>query len=93
MVYFLRQGYNNRIISGKAGVLTANGIFERHQLSIMLLIMDCHVTVRRESRRITVTTENGGIQIRSITLLQEDIPEIYVALTGDQCVLTNIKIS
>ena len=55
--------------------------------------MDCHVTVRRESRRITITTENGGIAIRSVTILQEDIPEIYVALTGDQCALTNIKLS
>ena len=55
--------------------------------------MDCHVTVRRESRRITVKTENGGIEIRSVTLLKEDIPEVYLALTGDQCVITNIKIS
>ena len=55
--------------------------------------MDCNVTIRRESRRITVTTENAGISIRSVTLLQEDIPEVYVALTGDQCVLTNIRIS
>ena len=55
--------------------------------------MDCRVTIRRESRRITVKTENGGIEIRSVTILKEDIPEVYVALTGDQCVLTNIKIS
>lgn len=55
--------------------------------------MECRVTVRRESRRITVTTENAGIQIRSVTLLKEDIPEVYVALTGDQCVITNIRLS
>lgn len=55
--------------------------------------MDCCVTVRRESRRITITTENGGIEIRSVTLLKEDIPEVYVALTGDQCVITDIRLS
>ncbi|BDC93046.1 HD domain-containing phosphohydrolase [Treponema bryantii] len=55
--------------------------------------MDCKVSIHRESRRITVITENAGIQIRSVTVLQEDIPDIYVALTGDQCVLTNIRIS
>ena len=55
--------------------------------------MDCKVNLHRESRRITVTTENAGIAIRSFTILKEDIPEIYVALTGDQCVLTNIRVS
>ena len=55
--------------------------------------MDCRVSIRRESRRITVKTENGGIEIRSVTILKEDIPEVYVALTGDQCVITNIKIN
>lgn len=54
--------------------------------------MDCRVSIRRESRRITVKTENGGIEIRSVTILKEDIPEVYVALTGDQCVITNIKV-
>ena len=55
--------------------------------------MDCTVKIHRESRRITVTTENAGISIRSVTILKEDIPEVYVSLTGDQCVLTNIRIS
>lgn len=55
--------------------------------------MDCVVTVRRESRRITVITENAGIAIRSVTILQDDIPEVYLSLTGDQCVLTDIHIS
>ena len=55
--------------------------------------MDCKVNIHRESRRITVTTENAGITIRNVTILKEDIPDIYIALTGDQCVLTNIRIS
>jgi len=55
--------------------------------------MDCKVEIYRESHRITVITENAGIQIRNVTIMKEDIPEIYVSLTGDQCVLTNIRIS
>ena len=42
---------------------------------------------------ITVFTENSGIAIKSITTIKADAPEIYVSLTGDQCVLTNIRIS
>ena len=55
--------------------------------------MDCSISIQREGRRITVVTENAGIAIKSISELKDDFPEIYVALTGDQCVLTNIKIS
>ncbi len=55
--------------------------------------MDCNVEIHRESRRITVISENAGIQIHNVTILKEDIPEIFVSLTGDQCVLTNIRIS
>ena len=40
--------------------------------------MDCKVSIHRESRRITVITENAGIQIRSVTILQEDIPDILI---------------
>lgn len=54
--------------------------------------MDCKVTINREGKRITVFTENCGIAIKSISLLEEELPEVYVALTGDQCVLTNIKV-
>ena len=55
--------------------------------------MDCTVFIKREGRRLTVTTENAGISIKSITVLKEDYPEVYVSLTGDQCVITNIRIS
>lgn len=54
--------------------------------------MDCKVSIKREGKRIIVFTENAGIAIKSISVLKEDYSEVYVALTGDQCVLTNIKI-
>ena len=54
---------------------------------------DCTVRIHREENKITVTTENGGISIKSITTIKEMPPEIYVALTGDQCAITNIRIA
>lgn len=53
---------------------------------------DCTVNIEREGNKITVSTENGGISIKSVTLLKIDNPVVYAALTGDQCAITNIKI-
>lgn len=53
---------------------------------------DCTVHIHRVENKITVTTENGGISIKSITTIKEMPPEIYVTLTGDQCAITNIRI-
>ena len=55
--------------------------------------MNCKIELHREGNKITVTTENGGISIRSVTEIKVDTPEVYVALTGDQCAITNIKIN
>jgi hypothetical protein len=55
--------------------------------------MDCTVFFKREGRKITVTTENAGISIKCVSVLKADYPDIYISLTGDQCVLTNIKIN
>lgn len=54
---------------------------------------DCTVHFHRHGNKITVTTENGGIAIKSVTIIKEEPPEVYAVLTGDQCVITNIKIS
>ncbi len=53
---------------------------------------DCTVTFGREENRIVSTTKNGGISIRNITTAKVEADEIYVALSGDQCALTNIRI-
>ena len=53
---------------------------------------DCTVHFQREGNKITVTTENGGIVIKSVTTIIKEAPEVYAALTGDQCVITNIRI-
>ncbi|MCR5612329.1 HD-GYP domain-containing protein [Treponema sp.] len=53
---------------------------------------DCTVKFRRTGDRITVLTKNCGISIRSETIIKEMPPQIYAVLTGDQCVITNIRI-
>ena len=55
--------------------------------------MDCTIEFRREGNKITTVTENGGIAIKSVTTLKSDAPEIYVALTGDEVAITNIRIN
>jgi len=55
--------------------------------------IDCKIYVRREENKLTVVTENAGISIKSITQLKEETPEVYLALTGDQCAISNIRIS
>ncbi len=51
---------------------------------------DCHVSIKRSGKTITVITENGGILLKSITTIRSDDDTVYVALTGDQCALTGI---
>lgn len=52
---------------------------------------DCAVVFERKGNRITLVTENFGIYIRNTTYAEEG-KKVYVALTGDQCALTDIRI-
>ena len=54
--------------------------------------IDCKVTFRRSGSQVTVITENAGIRVRNITEIKDGTKDIYAALTGDQCALTNIRI-
>jgi hypothetical protein len=53
--------------------------------------IDCEVLLRREGGRITVSTENLGISIQCVTKILDETEDVYVALTGDQCAITNIR--
>ncbi|MCR5404507.1 MAG: HD-GYP domain-containing protein [Butyrivibrio sp.] len=53
---------------------------------------DCAVRIMRENNAISIYTENLGISIHSVTTILDEVEDVYVALTGDQCVLTNICI-
>ena len=54
--------------------------------------LDCEVSIRREGREITVITENLGVSIRSVTRIRDDVENVYVALTGDECTITDIHV-
>ncbi|MCR5675632.1 MAG: HD domain-containing protein [Lachnospiraceae bacterium] len=54
--------------------------------------LDCVVNFRREKNTITIETENLGVSIRSFTTIHDDVKDVYVALTGDQCAITDIHI-
>ena len=53
--------------------------------------LDCEVTIRRENNRITMQTENLGISIHSTTTILDRVQDVYIALTGDQCTVTEIR--
>lgn len=54
---------------------------------------DCVLKITREGSRITAETENNGVWIRNVTEVKDGSDVIYAALTGDQCVFTNIRIT
>ena len=53
--------------------------------------LDCTINISRKNNVITLSTENAGIVINSVTTILDGNDDIYVALTGDQCAVTNIK--
>ena len=54
---------------------------------------DVAISFERDGNRIVSFTENAGISIKNVTTVKVKDAEIYVALTGDQCAITNIRIS
>ncbi len=52
---------------------------------------ECEVSFRRRRNRITVETKNCGISIKFVTTAAPGHDDIYMALTGDQCALTDIR--
>ena len=54
--------------------------------------MDCTVTIEKNNNRIIMRTENLGIAVSSVTAIHDDVKDVFVALTGDQCAITNIRV-
>ena len=54
--------------------------------------LDCTISIKREGNCIRMETVNLGIAIYSTTTIKDEVDSIYVALTGDQCALTDIRI-
>ncbi len=54
---------------------------------------DVKVSISREGNRIITSSDNFGLNIKNTTILPPGTDPVYAALTGDQCVLTNIRIT
>ena len=48
------------------------------------------MSIRREKNVITM--QNLGIVIHTVTTILDDVKDVYAAITGDQCALTNIHV-
>ncbi len=54
--------------------------------------LDWDVLIKRDGNKVTVSSENAGINIKFTSVIKHDPPDVFLALTGDQVVITNIKI-
>ncbi len=54
--------------------------------------VDCEVSIHREGNQITVVTENLGVAIKCITTIHDEDQDVYAALTGDECAITDIHV-
>ena len=54
--------------------------------------IDCEVRVERKGGKVVTITENLGIYIENTTNIREVPDKVYVALTGDRCAITDIRI-
>ncbi|MBR5421880.1 MAG: HD-GYP domain-containing protein [Lachnospiraceae bacterium] len=54
--------------------------------------LECQVSFTRKGNSIIVNTENLGVFVSNHTEILDGTDEIYAALSGDQCVLTDIRI-
>ncbi len=48
--------------------------------------------IQKTGDRIITTSENLGVHIENTTIMNESPQKVYVALTGDRCALTDIRI-
>lgn len=54
--------------------------------------MECDVLIKRKDNKIVLKTKNFGIELENTTTITEDFDKVYVAITGDQVALTDIRI-
>lgn len=54
--------------------------------------LEIELDVTRQGDTITVSTEDAGIVFTNTTRLKENVGTVYLALTGDQCALTDIRV-
>ena len=54
--------------------------------------MDFKVALEKRGNRVTLKTDNLGIAIENTSVIREDNPKVYAALTGDMVALTDIRL-
>ena len=54
--------------------------------------LDCVVDIRKEGSRVVMRTEAAGIAIISSTSVHDGTEDLYLAITGDQCAVTDIRV-
>lgn len=47
--------------------------------------------INKKGNAVTATSSNAGVHLTFTSLAKHDPPEVYLALTGDQVAITNIK--
>lgn len=55
--------------------------------------LECEVSVEKRGNRVILRTENLGISIENTTTVTDDKSKVYLALSGDQVALTDIRVS
>ncbi|MBB5224678.1 diguanylate cyclase [Treponema ruminis] len=53
---------------------------------------ECHIEFFKDGNEVTLQTQNKGIYIQNTTRINDGSKEVYVALTGDQVALTDIRV-
>ncbi len=54
--------------------------------------LECKVEVRKRGNRVSVATANCGIYLENITTVPDEAEDLYIAITGDQVALTDIRV-
>jgi HD-GYP domain-containing protein (c-di-GMP phosphodiesterase class II) len=54
--------------------------------------IDCEVVIERKGSSILTTTVNFGIYLENTTTIKDSPSKVYVALTGDRCAITDIRV-
>ncbi|MBQ3913617.1 MAG: HD-GYP domain-containing protein [Lachnospiraceae bacterium] len=55
--------------------------------------LDCTLKIIRDDNRIMMQTESSGVALNSVTTINDGTKDVYLAITGDQCAITDIRIT
>ena len=55
--------------------------------------LNCMIDLRKDGNKVYIQTENAGIAINSTTTIFDGTTDVFIAITGDQCAITDIRIA